>query len=149
MANPRLQRGAMRQMGTFAAVGVTATITHYVTAMACSQIMHPLLANAVGYCVAVGISYGGHHRLTFRVHRTEARHRRRFPRFVLVSLSAVTLSEIVLWVALEHTDWPLWLSQMGAIAVVPPFTYVLGRYWVFADDPGWRARLVRWMKRAG
>lgn len=149
MANRRSQRAAFRRISTFAAVGVTATVTHYVAAMICAQAMHPLIANAIGYCLAVGISYGGHHRLTFRVQRSQAHHSWRLPRFILVTLGAVTLSELVLWAALEQTEWPLWLAQAAAIAVVPPFTYLLGRHWVFREAPGWSSRLARWMKRAG
>lgn len=143
------RRQTLRQMATFGVVGVAGTATHYVTALATAQFVHPLIANLFGYCLAVGVSYGGHHRFTFRVHRAEARHRRRFPRFVIVSLSAVSLSEVVLWLTLEQTDWPLWLAQLAAIAVVPPVTYLLGRYWVFADEPGWGPRIRRWFRKAG
>ncbi len=142
------RRHTLRQLATFGVVGLAGTATHYVTALASAQFVHPLIANLFGYCLAVGVSYGGHHRYTFRVHRAEARHRRRFPRFVIVSLSAVTLSEVVLWLALKQTDWPLWLSQLAAISVVPPVTYLLGRYWVFSDEPGWRARIKRRVRRA-
>lgn len=149
MADLRRQRSAARQISTFAAVGITATATHYLTALGAAQFVHPLVANAFGYCLAVGVSYGGHHRLTFRVHSAEADHAWRLPRFILVSLGAVSLSELVLWTALESTDWPLWLSQAAAISVVPPFTYLLGRHWVFREGRGWRSRLARWMKGAG
>lgn len=148
MAASKRRQGTVRHLGTFLAVGVAATLTHYTTALAAAILVHPLIANVFGYCLGLAVSYTGHHRFTFRVHRAEARHRHRFPRFVLVSGSAVALSEIVLWLCLEQTDWPLWLSQLAAIAVVPPFTYVLGRYWVFADEPGWGGRLARWFRRA-
>lgn len=149
MAYRRSQRGAARQIGTFAAVGITATATHYLTALVAAQFVHPLVANVFGYCLAVGVSYGGHHRLTFRVHHAEAHHAWRLPRFILVSLGAVSLSELALWLALEHTDWPLWIAQLAAIAVVPPFTYTLGRHWVFKENPGWGAWLRRQLRRFG
>lgn len=148
MAATRL-KGITGHFGTFLVVGTAATLTHYAAALGSATLVHPLLANIVGYCLGLAVSYTGHHRFTFRVHHAEARHRQRFPRFVLVSGSAVGLSEIILWLCLAHTNWPLWLSQLAAISVVPPFTYVLGRYWVFADDPGWRARMARWMNRTG
>lgn len=125
---------SLRQISVYAFVGAAATLTHYVIALLFARVMHPLFSNGVGYLFGLAVSYNGHHRLTFQVHSSEANHRSRFPRFVLVSASAVALSELILWYGLERAALPLWQAQAAAIAVVPPLTYLLGRYWVFRQS---------------
>lgn len=131
MKFPLPRADTLRHLSVYAFVGAASTLTHYVVALLFARLMHPLFSNGIGYLFGVTVSYNGHHRLTFQVHPSEANHRSRFPRFVLVSASAVALSELILWYALERAGLPLWQAQAAAIAVVPPFTYLLGRYWVF------------------
>lgn len=118
------------QLTRFGIVGLTATGVHYVVALGVSVLVSPYLANLAGYASAVGVSYFGHQRVTFRVDPAEVAHRRHLPRFVVTSLSALALSQLVLATgrALALPDAP---ALALAVLTVPPYTFLLSRVWVF------------------
>lgn len=122
--------GTLAQIARFAAVGVTATATHYAAAMTIALAASPYLANLAGYATAVGVSYFGHQRFTFGLRGGGIAHFRHLPRFAATSLSALALSQLVLaaarlWAAPEA------LALGAAVLIVPPYTFLLGRFWVF------------------
>ena len=61
-------RPLVQQVPLFAVVGALATLTHVAAALAVRELagFTPLQANFVGYLAAVGVSYLGNARLTFR-----------------------------------------------------------------------------------
>jgi putative flippase GtrA len=121
-----------RQVATFGVVGITGTIVHYSLALMSAQVVHVLLANLVGYSVAVFVSYFGHQRFTFRLTAGEAEHTRRFPKFLLTSLLGLSASQLILLAATEGFGLPPWIALACAVAVVPPVTFISHRYWVFS-----------------
>lgn len=121
----------MLEMARFGSVGVVATAVHYGVALVANAITGPYLANVAGYCAAVSVSYIGHQRFTFRISPELALHRRRFPRFVATSLSALVLSQAVLAGGLAG-GIPDALALAGAVLIVPPYTFVVSRFWVFS-----------------
>jgi putative flippase GtrA len=92
--------------------------------------VHPQMANAAGYLVAVASGYVLHGRITFRG-RGAQRDAGQAVRFVLVSLLSLALN--ALWVQLTTgwMGWPLW-SPVPLMAVVTPgLVFTLNRWWVF------------------
>lgn len=122
-------QGLPAQFVRFGFVGVAATVTHYLVATVLAAVFTPYAANLGGYLAAVGLSYHGHTRLTFRVSRDAGR----LPRFVAVSLSALGLSELVLYLGLATLGLPHALALLLAVLTVPPVTFVAARWWVFRD----------------
>lgn len=118
------------QFSRFGLVGVLATAIHYGVALLMILATNTYLANLLGYCTAVGVSYIGHQRFTFRITLDSASHGRRLPKFIATSLSALILSQLVLAgtaaVGLEEA-----IGLAVAVLSVPPYTFLLSRLWVF------------------
>ncbi|MCW5721251.1 MAG: GtrA family protein [Devosia sp.] len=122
----------VRQAGTFALVGLAATGVHYLVALTLSLIMPVTWANPFGFLVAFGVSYIGHGRLTFRLAEGEHQHRKRLPRFALTATTGFLIGQGLLMALRALTPLPDWLALGIALGVVPVFTFVTSRIWVFA-----------------
>ncbi|MBS0213440.1 MAG: GtrA family protein [Proteobacteria bacterium] len=98
----------------FGLVGLSATGVHFVVALMALRglAVPPALANALGFSVALTVSFIGHASYTFRASATVAA----ASRFLAVSLATVTLgSGLVAWLA-HHTPWPgVWVLAIGAL----------------------------------
>lgn len=125
-----IRAATLAQITRFGAVGAAATATHYAVALAVHLVLSPYLANAAGYACALGVSYLGHQRVTFRLDRDAIQHRRQFPRFVVASLGALAVSQGALG-ALRALAIPAQVALIAAVVTVPPVTYGLSRAWVF------------------
>ena len=119
------------QVGRFGAVGVAATATHYLVATLVLTAVGAYAANLAGYLAAVGLSYQGHRRWTFRVSSDGMGNRWPFARFVVVSLAALGLSEAVLHLGLSVPGLPRSVALLFAVLTVPPVTFLATRFWVF------------------
>ncbi|WP_246434657.1 GtrA family protein [Teredinibacter haidensis] len=125
----QLKRELIVQLLVFGVVGVTATLTHYFTALISHEWagIDLYFANLIGYVSAVMVSYFGHGRFTFK----QELDLQVFLRFALVSVSTFFCSELIL-LALETF---LQLSHRVSLGVVvctiPVITFVLSKMWVF------------------
>ena len=122
--------GLLGESLRFTVVGALATAIHYGVALTVAVIASPYVANVCGYCAAVGVSYFGHQKFTFRVGGSGTAHLRRMPRFVVTSLSALLLSQL----AFACADYAGLSDTVGlavAVLTVPPYTFLLNRIWVF------------------
>lgn len=123
-------RPLAQQVPLFALVGAVATVTHVVAALAARELsgLSPLAANFVGYLCAVGVSYLGNARFTFRRAVLQGP---QFVRFVAVSLAGLALTQGLTWLLVEQMRWPFW-AGLGVVAVaVPALSFVLQRLWAF------------------
>ena len=121
------------QFFRFASVGAFATVLHIAVALALALIMSTFAANLGGFLAAFGFSYLGHQRFTFRIARQSAAHARRLPRFLATALSAMLLSQLVL-LALEGVGLTQSLALVMAALVIPPYSFLLSRIWVFHES---------------
>lgn len=127
-------RPLTQQIPLFAIVGAFATLTHVAVALIVREIggLSPMAANFAGYLMAVGVSYTGNARLTFR---RRALHAPQIVRFAAVSLAGLALTQGLTWGLVEELGWPFWLA-LGVIAVaVPAMSFVLSRLWAFRTTP--------------
>ncbi|WP_099864273.1 GtrA family protein [Pararhizobium haloflavum] len=125
----------LRQISTFAGVGVAATLVHYLTALALSLMMPIAYANPFGFGAAFFVSYFGHLHLTFRLDPSERRHAQRLPRFFLTAFSGFLIGQAIL-VALTSIDvLPGPAALAIAVFTVPVITFVASRLWVFRVKP--------------
>lgn len=123
-------RPLTQQVPLFAIVGAAATATHVVAALAAREWagLSPMAANFVGYLCAVGVSYLGNARFTFR---RAVWHGPQFMRFVVVSLLGLALTQGLTWLLVERLGWPFW-AGLGVVAVaVPALSFALQRLWAF------------------
>jgi putative flippase GtrA len=127
-----LRRHSLVQFLCFGFVGMAATAVHYSVALAISQVTSVFLANVIGYSAGILTSYSGHYRFTFIDAR--GRHINRFPRFVLVSLTGLALSQLTLLALIKFVTLPDWQALLISVIVLPPLTFLLNRQWVFRSQ---------------
>ena len=119
----------MREIVVFGAVGILATLTHYFSAVSAVEFfgLGVMIANVFAYCIAVGVSFFGHSMLTFRA----AMSRGRFVKFVTVSLSALAVSQGLLWLLTSIAVFGHRINMLAVVCVVPVYSYCLNKFWVY------------------
>lgn len=119
----------------FIAVGCTAAVVHWLTVVGLVEQtgLRPLQANVFGWLVAVGVSFAGHHHLTFRGHGVPLRHSAR--RFVLLSAIGFLINESAYAISLHWSKLGYQLLLTGVLLGVAGITWVLSHVWVFRDNP--------------
>ena len=124
------------RIGWFVLVGCAAAAVHW--SMVVLLVEHagwsPLGANVVGWLTAFFVSFGGHHRVTFRAHGTPMR--RAMPRFFALSAGGFAVNEAVYALLLRlgrgaSYQWILAIVLVG----VAGLTYWLSRRWAFLRTP--------------
>jgi putative flippase GtrA len=91
----------------------------------------PLLANLIGYGVAVAFGYVLHSRVSFRGHGRRDNPARRTIRFFIVSLVSLALNSLFVWVLTGLLHGPTWWPVVPMLVVTPLVTFALNRQWVF------------------
>jgi putative flippase GtrA len=121
--------GLVRQIMSFGAVGVAATVTHVAIAWLLIVLANcdPYVANLFGTLVAFAVSFGGNVGFTFQSDRKLWSSARRY--LLVSSLSLVTTTTILMIV--ERTGLPTYVYVIGVLAFVPPTTFVLAKHWAF------------------
>lgn len=119
----------MRELVFFAGVGLGATFTHYFVVLLLVELFSVavLSANIIAYCIAVGVSYFGHSLLTFRVSLSRAR----LIKFVVVSLTALALSQLLLALLMMKQWFDYRINMAFVVAFVPVVSYLLNKFWVY------------------
>lgn len=127
-------REQVRQLVTFGLVGITATAVHYGAALALSQIMPLAWANPPGFIAALGVSYLGHLKLTFRVAASESRHAMRLTGFLAVALLGLLAGQTMLLVLSKTGRLEDWQTLLISVAIIPVVTFIISRFWVFRSS---------------
>lgn len=114
-------------------VGVVASVVHYLIAYLCYtnfQINY-LLAHFFGFLFGLFTAYFGHYFYSFK--DTE-NHSDRFPKFLLLSLAALTLHQGGAFVLVNtaQLDYKTRVLPLLVI-IVPVFTFLLNKFWVFSS----------------
>lgn len=124
----------VRQGAVFGVVGVAATLTHVLIALALEgwADLEPLVANLIGYCSGIGVSYLGHARLTFGAPSRDAA---QFARFLAVTLFALGLNQLIVWICVHRIGWPFWAALTAVVRLVPGPTFLLAKLWAFRRAP--------------
>lgn len=132
--HPVVQRHAwLRQFVKFGLVGVINTITSASVYLAATRLadIHPLVANAMAFVVAVTVSFILNKRWTFR--NIDTAYTRQYSQFFLVSAAGFGWSEILIWfihVRLGYSD----LLAFGlAVLIVMFWNFGMNRAWTFRN----------------
>lgn len=124
-----LMRKHLQEVVVFGFVGGLATLTHYVVALLCVEYLfiNIYLANPIAYLTAVSVSFFGHSIFTFKKEVTK----QRASKFVVVSLSAFLLSQLLLAFLqlLEFNNHRL--DFLIVVFFIPIYTYLLSKFWVY------------------
>ena len=122
----------IRQLSRFAGVGVIATAVHVFVAMLAADGFGwaPQIANFSGFAAAVAFSYVGHARFTFG---TRLEHRTHAPRFLLSAGLGLGLSSLITQVIAVWFAAPFALAMAVVAVAVPASSFLLFKFWVFAN----------------
>jgi putative flippase GtrA len=125
-------RTLIRQVTSFGAVGICATLTHVTIAWfaAASMGSHYLVANLLGALAAFFVSFLGNALLTFRSARPLSHSA---PRYVVVTLTGYALASAIMAVV-ERLGWPGYVYAALVLCIVPPTNLALAKLWVFAPE---------------
>lgn len=119
-----------KQLTRFGLVGAIATGLHVLVATGMHDLwgMSPLLANMAGFVAAFLFSYLGHYHWTFT---SVVSHGTSFPRFLLVSVSAFFVSQVIVWAGTHVFAMPMKLAMVPVAVFVPLSSFVVNRIWTF------------------
>jgi len=122
----------VRQLNSFAVVGIAATAVNYIAALAAQHLLGlaPLPSGVAGYIASVGLSYFGNSLLTFR---RPAIHGAQFARFAAISLVGLAINLGLVFFGAHVMGWPLWEALIPVVLIVPAATFVLSKFWAFAE----------------
>lgn len=114
----------------FGLVGATAAAVHFgvVWLLVSQWQMQALLANVLGFATAFGVSFLGHHRLSFASHQASGR--QALPRFALVALLGFASNEL-LYALLLSLGMEYRLALLLVLVAVAAMTWLLSRHWAF------------------
>lgn len=115
-------------------VGLIASLLHFGVSFYCESVLKitPLLAHFYGFILGLISAYFGHYFYSFK---DSEKHSRRFPKFVIVALTALFLHEIGVYILVEVYD----LNYTGFVlplllVSVPLLTFSMSRFWVFTES---------------
>lgn len=92
----------------------------------------PLLANLLGYGIAVATGYVLHSRVSFKGHGSRDNVAKRTSRFFVVSMISLGLNSLFIWILTGLLHGPTWWPTVPMLFVTPLVTFALNRRWVFA-----------------
>lgn len=118
-------------MAWFIVVGCAAAAVHWTVATACVAWagLPPLWANVLGWLVAFGVSFGGHHHFSFRGHGNPLS--AAAGRFFAISAGGFAVNESAYALLLHWTTLRYDLLLAAVLVGVAGLTYVLSRHWAF------------------
>ena len=134
----RLSCGGRRHGGRihwFVLVGCAAAATHLgiVELLVRAGGVPPLLANIVAWGVALGVSFAGHHRLSFSGHHVPVR--AAALRFFAISAAGFLLNELTYAALLRWSGLRFDVGLALVLAGVAVATYWASRHWAFQRNP--------------
>lgn len=119
----------------FIATGCTAAGVHWLVVVALVGLRQwpPLLANVMGWLCAFGVSFCGHHHLSFRRHGAPLG--RSAVRFFAISAAGFCINELGYALLLAWAPQHYRLNLAALLLGVATLTYLLSRHWAFLHSP--------------
>jgi putative flippase GtrA len=119
----------LRQIASFGATGVCATLVHVGVALALIEraALDSFVANACGAAAAFTVSYLGNARITFA-----SQHGlwNGAGRYLLVTFASLALSSAIL-VLTQLSGLSTYAYALIVVIAVPPATFLLAKFWAF------------------
>jgi putative flippase GtrA len=126
-------REVLTQLIRFGIAGGIATLLGAATYWTTANFwrISPLLANFLGYLVAMVTGYVMYSRWSFKGHGRRDNPLRTTSRFFLVSLVSLGLNSFFVWLLMTAFHGPNWWPVVTMVFVTPIVTFALNRQWVF------------------
>ncbi|MBT3538542.1 GtrA family protein [Candidatus Parcubacteria bacterium] len=126
-----MKRFLNRQFIMFVVIGSINTALGYGVYIACLYFlsMHYALALVVEYIFGIINSYIWNRRFTFR---SKKQHSETFGKFVMVYVVMFLLNYIFLYIFIDILHWHVAASQIVALMLIVPITFVAHKSWSFS-----------------
>ena len=110
--------------------GGISTVIHYAISCFLHYFfnMQPLATNAIAFFVSLIFSFSWHKRFTFE---SDVKIHSGYAKFCLIGLAGLVCSQIIMWLTYHVLGIGFLYSQLIAIIILPPITYVLNHNWTF------------------
>lgn len=118
------------QLTRYGIVGVVAASVHFAVVVLLVEFakMQPLVANLFAFLVSFQVSYWGHRSWTFK--GTEKSHREAFSKLLFINVINMMANEGLFYTFLTF-GLPYKFALLLVLTILPPITFVLGKFWVF------------------
>ncbi len=135
LLNPSTRQRSV-EVALFGAVGVAASVTHFIVAVTLIEraSLPAWVANICAFCCALPVSYLGHAFLTFRKAasgRETSVSRASFVRFASLAVSGFALNQSSIVLFVEILNFPHRPVLLATIVVVSAITYFAAKLWAF------------------
>jgi len=121
---------AFREVVSFIAVGIAATLTHYIVGVVTFYLLplglSALWANFIAFGVAFFVTYFGNAIFVFPETRLGPAS---FLRFLSISVMSLALNQSMVYVLVELLDIEYWKALIPVFLVVPPATFLGLKFW--------------------
>jgi putative flippase GtrA len=120
----------VRAFVRFAAVGAFATAIHATVFAALVETtrIDPVAATVAAFAVAFVAGFALNRRWTFASRASPVG---QLPRYLAAQLAGLGLSAAIMYAAVHVQRWSPYAGLALSIALVPPVTFALSRWWVF------------------
>jgi putative flippase GtrA len=117
------------ELAKYVGVGAVATIVDYVSYILLTRLfgIPVLAANPLSYLLGNGVSFTGHHFITFR---SREKPLPEYIRFAVVSAAGLGVSQLVIMSAL-WLGFPDLISKAASVLISGLFNYLSNRFWTF------------------
>jgi putative flippase GtrA len=114
----------------FGLVGIIATAMYSIVTLVAIEAfgVSPVPASAFGVAASIGISYFGHALYSFRV---KGNHKTFLSRFLALATTSFVMSTGLMWLLSDVMHVPHRLAIAVVAVLVPGFSYICNRLWVF------------------
>ncbi|MFC3309983.1 GtrA family protein [Blastomonas aquatica] len=122
------------QIVRFGIVGVTATAVHGLTLFVLVNRgqFSPTVGTAIAFLCAVAVTYAGQALWVFKVRQHSPA---KFLRFALSAVFGLLANVAIMKLAVDVAQVHYQIGFAAAVVLVPAMTYLINKYWVFADTP--------------
>lgn len=123
-------KALIRQIATFGAAGVIATLVHVVIGLSLNRLagLTPFTANLIAFPAATCVTLLSNSRLTFRGHGGGAASLAKALATVLFGLA---LNQLIVVIVVDWLSLPYEAALVVIIAAVPAITFLLFKFWAF------------------
>lgn len=123
----------LRKFTKYATVGGIATLVYMGMLVAFVEILglDPVLSSVISFTFILVGSYYANRYWTFRSGRG---HLYSLPRYIVVSLSGLSLNTVIMYSTVHILGWWYISGQMIAIFAVPVSNFLLNFYWSFREE---------------
>ncbi len=120
-----MKNNLFTQIFKFGIVGGIATIIDWAVYYICYNILniYPLIANVISFSVSVIYNYWASVKWVFNVNKNNSK-KKMFTEFIIFSIIGLLLTELIIYIGIDHLNLDAMLIKIIATAIVMVFNFV-------------------------